>query len=160
MSKLNQKIHLNRNRKLQISRAKSRDQLIHKRLTRTKLIGSSKNPESQAGRQSDGYGGWCLELRWGGRYGEEDEHSSLWRTLPLIRSDNCHTQDNHTKAVESCLDSLDCAVWLMWLIPLFYRCVYMTDLGHLLCITHQLLPDFSWNGIGQHCCAQHKTQFI
>lgn len=27
--------------------------------------------ESQASRQSDFYGGWYIELRWGGRYGEE-----------------------------------------------------------------------------------------
>ena len=33
------------------------------RLTKTKSIGSGQDPESQAGRQSDGYGGWCLELR-------------------------------------------------------------------------------------------------
>src|SRR6218665_876190 len=50
-----------------------RNRLIHRRLTKTKLIGSDKDPESQAGRQSDGYGGWCLELRWGGRDGEDDE---------------------------------------------------------------------------------------
>jgi len=29
--------------------------------------------ESQAGRQSEDYGGWCLELRRGGMYGKEDE---------------------------------------------------------------------------------------
>jgi len=29
--------------------------------------GSGSEPESQAGRQTDGYGGWCLELRRGGR---------------------------------------------------------------------------------------------
>ena len=28
-----------------------------------KSIGSGSDPESQAGRQSDDYGGWCLELR-------------------------------------------------------------------------------------------------
>ena len=50
-----------------------RNQLIHRCLTETKSIGSGQDPESQAGRQSDGYGGWCLELRRGGRYGEEDE---------------------------------------------------------------------------------------
>ena len=27
-------------------------------------MGSGSNPESQAGRQSDGYGGWCLDLRY------------------------------------------------------------------------------------------------
>jgi len=43
-------------------------------IIKTKLIGSGQDPESQAGRQSDdGYGGWCLELRRGGRYGKDDE---------------------------------------------------------------------------------------
>ena len=42
-----------------------RNQLIHKRLTKTKSIGSGQDPESQAGRQSDGYGGWSLELKRG-----------------------------------------------------------------------------------------------
>ena len=50
-----------------------RNQLIHRRLTKTKSIGSCQDPESQAGRQLDGYGGWCLELRRGGRYGDDDE---------------------------------------------------------------------------------------
>src|SRR6218665_2686386 len=45
-----------------------RHHLIHRRLIKTKSIGSGQYPESQAGRQSDGYGGWCLELRRGGRY--------------------------------------------------------------------------------------------
>src|SRR6218665_555044 len=50
-----------------------RNQLIYRSLTKTKSIGSGQDPKNQAGRQSDGYGGWCLELRRGGRYGEEDE---------------------------------------------------------------------------------------
>ena len=50
-----------------------RNQLIHRRLIKTESIGSGQDPESQAGRQSDGYGGWCLELRRGGRYGDDDE---------------------------------------------------------------------------------------
>ena len=50
-----------------------RNQLIHRHLTKTKSIGSGQDPESQAGRQSDGYGGWCLELRRGGRYEEDDK---------------------------------------------------------------------------------------
>src|SRR6218665_2090628 len=50
-----------------------RNQLIHRRLTKTKSIGRGQDPESQAGRQLDGYGGWCLELRQGGRYGDDDE---------------------------------------------------------------------------------------
>ena len=63
-----------RNRKLLISRAPTKaksNQLIHRRLTKSKSIGSGQDPESQAGRQSDGYGEWYLELRRGGRY-EED----------------------------------------------------------------------------------------
>jgi len=35
------------------------NQLIHRCLTKT-----TSTPNSQAGRQSDGYGRWCLELRW------------------------------------------------------------------------------------------------
>src|SRR6218665_1818811 len=57
----------NRNRKLEIStaltKAKSRNQLIQRRLSKRKSIGSGSDLESQAGRQSDGYGEWCLELR-------------------------------------------------------------------------------------------------
>jgi len=35
------------------------NQLIHRHLSKTKSIGSETDPEeSQAGRQSDGYGGW------------------------------------------------------------------------------------------------------
>jgi len=52
-----------------------RNQLIHTRLTWTKSIGSGQDPENQAGRQSDGYGGWRLELKRGWRYmyGEDDK---------------------------------------------------------------------------------------
>src|SRR6218665_475096 len=50
-----------------------RNQLIHRRLTKTNLIGNGQDPESQAGRQSDGYGGWYLELGRGGRYEEDDK---------------------------------------------------------------------------------------
>ena len=39
------------------------NQLIQWRVSKTKSIGSVSDPESQAGRQLDGYGGWCLELR-------------------------------------------------------------------------------------------------
>src|SRR6218665_2431353 len=53
------------------------NQLIHMRLTKTKSLGSGQDPESQAGRQSDGYGGWCLELRRGGRYEEDDKSSNV-----------------------------------------------------------------------------------
>src|SRR6218665_1696886 len=52
------------------------NQLIHRRLTRTKSIGSGQDSESQAGRLSDGNVGWCLELRRGGKEGEEDALSS------------------------------------------------------------------------------------
>jgi len=72
--------HSNRNRKivnsifLQRPKKRSRgNQLIHKRLSKTKSIGSRSDPENQAGRQSDGYGGWCLELGLGWREGEEDK---------------------------------------------------------------------------------------
>src|SRR6218665_3923576 len=39
------------------------NQLIHGRLIKTKSVGRGEDPESQTGRQSDGYSGWCLELR-------------------------------------------------------------------------------------------------
>src|SRR6218665_973269 len=61
------------------------NQLIHRRLTETKSIGSGQDPESQAGRQLDGYGGWCLELRREGRYGDDDmndirmQETSYWK---------------------------------------------------------------------------------
>jgi len=43
------------------------NQLIHRRISKTKPKGSGSDPESQTGRQSEGYGGLCLELRRGGR---------------------------------------------------------------------------------------------
>ena len=58
---------------LERPQAKLREPAYSQGLTRTKSISSGQNPESQAGRQSGSYGGWCLELRRGGRYGEEDE---------------------------------------------------------------------------------------
>jgi len=52
---------LPRNRNLEISTAptkvKSRNQLIHRRLSQTKPIHSGSDPESPEGRQSDIYGG-------------------------------------------------------------------------------------------------------
>src|SRR6218665_3244089 len=36
------------------------NQLIHRRLTITKSIDSGQNPESRAGRQSDGYACWIV----------------------------------------------------------------------------------------------------
>src|SRR6218665_1821963 len=38
------------------------NQLIRTRLSKTNSIGSGLDPESQAGRESDGYGGRCLKL--------------------------------------------------------------------------------------------------
>ena len=68
---LNFRVICNRNGKLKISiastKAKSREPAYSQALVQNKTIGSWSYPESQAGRQSDGYGGWCLELRWGGR---------------------------------------------------------------------------------------------
>src|SRR6218665_3948442 len=54
---------------------------IRRRVSRPKSIyrkSRSRDPEikvqqSQAGRQSDAYGGLCLKLRRGGRYGVDDE---------------------------------------------------------------------------------------
>ena len=48
-------------------------QLIHRRLTKRKSLRSGQHPESQEGRQSDCYGGWCLKLRLGGWYEEADK---------------------------------------------------------------------------------------
>src|SRR6218665_215900 len=36
------------------------NQLNHRRLSKIKSIGNGSEPESQTGRQSDGYGGWYL----------------------------------------------------------------------------------------------------
>jgi len=62
---------MNCNRKLVISTAPTKqshgNQLIYRRLSKTKSIGSVSDPESQADRQSDGYSGWCLEMRRRGR---------------------------------------------------------------------------------------------
>ena len=70
-------MYLSCNRKLLIStastKAKSREPVYSQGLNQNKIDGRSHDPESQTGRQSDGYDGWCLELRRGGRYGEEDE---------------------------------------------------------------------------------------
>ena len=65
------------NGKLEISTAPTKgscgNQLIRSWLSKTKkAIGSGSDPESQASRQSDNYGGWCLELRRAERYGEVD----------------------------------------------------------------------------------------
>lgn len=45
----------------------SRDQLINRRLSRTKSMGGESDPESHPSRESDGCDGWCLEFRRGGR---------------------------------------------------------------------------------------------
>src|SRR6218665_1915407 len=70
----------NRNRKLLISRAptkaKSQEPAYSHALNQNKIDRQrSRSRESgrQAGRQSDGYGRWCLELRRGARYGEDNE---------------------------------------------------------------------------------------
>ena len=67
----------NRNRKLLISRAptkaKSQEPAYSQALNQNKTDRQqSRSRESgrQADRQSDGYGGWCLDLRRGGRYVE------------------------------------------------------------------------------------------
>jgi len=44
-----------------------RNQPIHRRLPQTKSIYSGSDPESQVGRQTGGYGEWCLDLRRGGK---------------------------------------------------------------------------------------------
>ena len=50
----------------------------HRRFSKTKSIGcSGSDPQSQAGRQSNSYDGWCLELKRGGRYGEDRARKSL-----------------------------------------------------------------------------------
>ena len=49
-------------------RSRGKNQLIHRRLSKTKSIGSGSDPDSQAGRQADCYDGWCLELRRGRRH--------------------------------------------------------------------------------------------
>jgi len=59
-----------RNRKLDIStepkKSKSREPAAFQNKI-DRQIGRESDLEIQAGRQSDGYGGWCLELRRGGR---------------------------------------------------------------------------------------------
>jgi len=68
---------LNRNRELDIStastKARPREPAYSQALIQNKLDRQRSNPESQAGRQPDGYGGRCLELIRGGREGEEDK---------------------------------------------------------------------------------------
>ena len=49
-----------------------------------KSIGSGSDPESQAGRQSEGFGGWCLELRRGGRK-EEVEKMYIYIYMKFIQ---------------------------------------------------------------------------
>src|SRR6218665_3342724 len=68
----------NRNRKLEISTAstntKSREPAYSQALIQSKIDKySCQNPKSHGDRRSDGYGGWCLKLRRGGRHEEEDE---------------------------------------------------------------------------------------
>jgi len=57
--------HRDRNRKLQISRAptkaKSQEPAYSQSLNQNK-INRQRSRSRESGRQSDGYGGWCLEL--------------------------------------------------------------------------------------------------
>src|SRR6218665_2293338 len=66
----------NRNRKLLISRAptkaKSQEPAYSQALNQNK-IDRKRSRSRESGRQTDGYGGWCLELRRGGRHGDDDE---------------------------------------------------------------------------------------
>src|SRR6218665_2523734 len=50
-------------------RSRGREPANSQALNQNKI--DRQDPESQAGRESDGYGRWCLELRRGRRYGEE-----------------------------------------------------------------------------------------
>src|SRR6218665_2647586 len=70
-------INRNRNRKLWISRpptkAKSQEPAYSQALNQNK-VDRQRSRSRESGRQTvRGYGGWCLELRWGGRYGDGDE---------------------------------------------------------------------------------------
>ena len=62
-----------RNHKLNISRAptkaKSREPAYSQTLSLNK-IDRQRSKSRESGRQTDGYGGWCLELRRGGKHGE------------------------------------------------------------------------------------------
>jgi len=49
-------------------RRSRRNQLIHRRFNHNKIYSQVSVPESQTGRRSYGYGGWCLELIREGRY--------------------------------------------------------------------------------------------
>src|SRR6218665_1766320 len=78
---------LNRNCKLEIStaptKAKSREPAYSQALVQNKIDRQwvrSRESGRQASRQSDGYGGWCLKWRWGGRYREKDK-GLYWRRL-------------------------------------------------------------------------------
>ena len=84
MSMLNQLIviydimlNVRRNRKLEISRAptkaRSREPAYSQALRQKQKSIGSGSISRESGRKTGGYGGWCLELRRGGRYGEEDE---------------------------------------------------------------------------------------
>jgi len=57
------------------TKAKSWEPAYSQALIKNKIDnqGGSKSKKSQVGRQSDGYGGWCLESRQQGRQREEEE---------------------------------------------------------------------------------------
>ena len=71
-----------RNRILEISieptKTKSRKPVYSQVLIQNKIDRQSVKIRRvrKAGNQSDGYGGWCLELRREGRYREEEDRSS------------------------------------------------------------------------------------
>jgi len=68
---------------LQCPQKRSRgNQLIHRRLSKSKSIGSGSDPESQAGRQTDGYGGgvWSWDGE-GGREKRTNQDRIYWREM-------------------------------------------------------------------------------
>jgi len=68
-------INRNRNHTLEISKAPSKAKLwesaYSQALNQNKI--DRQEVKIKRVRQTDGYGGWCLELRRGESYGEEDE---------------------------------------------------------------------------------------
>jgi len=70
-----------------------RNQLIHRRLPKTKSTGSKSDPESQASRQSDGYGGFGVETGSAvGRRGQMQWNNTREFSLKLISI--THTADH------------------------------------------------------------------
>src|SRR6218665_934510 len=50
-----------------------RNQLIHRPLIKNKIDRQWLRSRESGRQKSDGYGGWCLELRRGGRYEQDDK---------------------------------------------------------------------------------------